>query len=240
MSSFSRRGFLRHGTMGLAAAGLGALTLKAGAQPTESSGDAGEFGKHVLSRSGTVVVEVEPAKSPENFVLTEDNILGPYFRQGAPYRAKVTPPMEPGEVLVVRGRVWGIDTKKPLSGATLHIWQANSKGRYDNDDAENPPAKGIFHNRARLHVDETGYYEYETIVPGRYKIGPERWRPAHIHYAILAPGYKTLVTQLYFKGDPENERDDFIKESLIIDPEVVKTEHGNFKLGTFDIVLEKA
>jgi hypothetical protein len=46
---------------------------------------------------------------------------------------------------------------------------------------------------------------------------PKAWRPSHIHYLIAAPGYKPLVTQLFFKGDPHNKTDDFIKESLIIE-----------------------
>ena len=30
-----------------------------------------------------------------------------------------------GDVLVVRGRVWGYDTRRPLPFATLDIWQAD-------------------------------------------------------------------------------------------------------------------
>jgi hypothetical protein len=48
------------------------------------------------------------------------------------------------------------------------------------------------------------------------------------------------VTQLYFKGDPHNEADDFIRPSLIIDPAVVKVRGSGVQLGTFDIVLAKA
>jgi catechol 1,2-dioxygenase len=242
MNILGRRDFLRRGSLGLAVAGLGSLALRADAAPTEPSGDAGAFGKTLAGAGGVTSTDVEltPPQVPTKFQPTEDNILGPYYRRGAPFRGKITPPLEPGDVMVIRGRVWGFDTKKPLADAELHIWQANAQGRYDNDDPQNPPAPGIFRNRARLQCDETGYYEYETIKPGRYKIGPDAWRPAHIHYMIGAPGYKTLVTQLYFKGDPENSRDQFIKPSLIIDPETIKTPGGTFQLGTFDIVLAKA
>lgn len=54
---------------------------------------------------------------------------------------------------------------------------------------------------------------------------------------VSSPGYKTLVTQLYFEGDPENEKDSFIKPSLIIAPQAVTLPQGRFLLGTFDIVL---
>lgn len=229
--SLDRRSFVSLGSLGLAA-GAASLTLPVYAQPTEGSGELGE--------QSPVFAEIAPPQPPANFKPSEDNILGPYHRKLAPFRAKVTPPLEPGEVLVVRGRVWALDTRKPLAGAVADVWQANAAGRYDNDDRDKPPKPGVFVNRARVMTDETGYYEYETIKPGRYKIGPELWRPAHIHYLVAANGYKTLVTQLYFKGDPYNDSDDFIKPSLIIDPTVLKVRGSGVQLGTFDIVLAKA
>jgi len=231
MTRIDRRLFVSLGSLGLAA-GAASYALPAAAQPTEVSGDVGE--------QSPAFLEVHPPQVPSTFEPTEDNILGPYHRRSAPFRAKVTPPLEPGEPLVVRGRVWAHDTRKPLGGAIVEIWQANAQGRYDNDDPGSPVKPGIFVNRARVMTDESGYYEYETIKPGRYKIGPKLWRPAHIHYLIAARGYKTLITQLYFKGDPYNESDEFIKPSLIIDPAVMKTPGGAVQLGTFDIILQKA
>ena len=93
--------------------------------------------------------------------------------------------------------------------------------------------------RARLVTDENGYYEYETIMPGRYKIGPSAWRPAHIHYMVRHPSYSTLITQLYFKGDPMNAKDRFIKKSLIIDLAKDKSAGGEYRRGEFDVVLAK-
>jgi catechol 1,2-dioxygenase len=238
----ARRDFLRQVSVGLAAGGTAGWTLHASAAPTLATPDAHQFVALLAAEGDPAATDVEllPAKAPAEFRVTEDNILGPFFRPGAPYRGKVTPPLEPGDVIVVRGRVWGIDTKKPLDSALLHVWQASAAGRYDNDDAEHPPRPGIFRNRIRLRTDETGYYEYETVRPGAYKIGPESWRPSHIHYLVAAPGYKRLITQLYFSGDPHNATDDFIKDSLVVDLSTIKTDRGSFQLATFDIVLEKA
>jgi protocatechuate 3,4-dioxygenase beta subunit len=160
------------------AAGAASLALPAFAQVTEASGELGE--------QSPVFAEIAPPQIPADFKATEVNILGPYHRKSAPFRAKVTPPLEPGELMVVRGRVWGVDSRKPLAGAVVEVWQANAAGRYDNDDPDKPPKPGVFVNRARVLTDETGYYEYETIKPGRYKIGPKLWRPAHIHYMVAA------------------------------------------------------
>jgi protocatechuate 3,4-dioxygenase beta subunit len=226
MSGVSRRQLLS----GLAAFGVGGLVLRADAAPTPEAGETGEH-EQVFRRADP---EIAPTGK---FQPTEDCILGPYFRPGAPYRAKITPPLEPGTVLLVRGRVWGFDSKKPLPFARLDIWQANASGRYDNDDPRNPPKEGVFLYRARLVTDENGYYEYETVHPGPYQTGPDTWRPSHVHYRIAATGYKELVTQLFFKGDRFNKTDAFIKDSLIIQPALVKAGAQNYELGTFDIVL---
>jgi catechol 1,2-dioxygenase len=226
-----RREFLRIGGLSLAAVGTGSLAI---AEATESSGDVGDYGSYLESRGEFISI------SDSEWVPTEDNILGPYHRKHAPFRAKITPPLEPGKVLLISGHVYGLDTKKPLASAVIDIWQANKDGRYDNDDPKRPPAKDVFANRARLITDANGYYQYETIRPGRYKIGPEAWRPSHIHYMVHQPGYKALITQMYFKGDPMNAKDRFIKKSLIIDPKKVETAAGTYERGEFDIVLAKA
>lgn len=234
MTRPTRRELLRRSAAGLAAMATGGLTLRADAQPTPASGDVGDYGTY-LNESPPAAGDA--AGAAKSWAITEDNIRGPFYREGVPYRGKVTPPLEPGDVLVINGRVWAFDSRKPLAGAVIDIWQANAKGRYDNDDPANPPKKGEFANRCRLITDEQGYYEYETIRPGRYKIGPDRWRPSHIHYCVRAAGYRSLVTQLYFKGDPMNDKDPFIKPSLIIEPKSVKVEAGQYEVGTFDIVL---
>lgn len=249
MASLTRRDFFRHSAFGLAAAGGGALVLRAGAQPTPAVPDSHGYLALLEQEGGLAPVFAAPAAAPvaapqpappQPFAPTEDNILGPYYRAGAPYRAKVTPPLEPGTVLVVRGRVWGHDTRRPLPGAVLDIWQANAAGRYDNDDPAKPPAADVFVNRTRVVADESGHYEFETVHPGRYRIGPEQWRPSHIHYLVQAAGYRRLVTQLYFKGDPMNDKDDFIRPSLIIALAMEKVGDTQIERGVFDIVLAKA
>lgn len=231
--SLTRRGMLRGGLVG--ALGLavapGSLLLPAYAMPTPQSGDEDAYGGY-LNEPPAVAGDAPADGEP-----TEDNILGPFYRKGAPFRAKISPPLPEGVTLIVQGRVWGFDTKKPLTDARIDIWQADASGRYDNDDPRNPPAKDVFHYRARLGVDEAGGYEYETVLPGRYKIGRDTWRPRHIHYRVQCAGYKTLVTQLYFKDDPHNEKDAFIKPSLIIAPETLKAPGGEYQQGVFNIIL---
>jgi catechol 1,2-dioxygenase len=236
MADLSRRRLIQTGLWGLAAAGATPLILRSDAAPTDATEDTHDYQKF-LSDKG--IPQVQPAGKWEP---TGDDILGPYYLKSAPFRGKVTPPLEPGELLVMRGRIWGIDTKRPITNAVFDIWQANAKGSYDLTDPRKPPKRSGFRNRIRLVTDETGYYEYETIRPGSYRIGggPKDFRPAHIHYMVQAPGYAKLITQLYFKGDRFNKTDRWAsKSNLIIDPEKVRNANGAYQSGVFDIVLAK-
>jgi integrase len=63
------------------------LVLKPDARPTISYDDDEHYVQYVDAMYARSAVSKPP---------TEPDVLGPYFRKGAPYRAKVTPPHEPG------------------------------------------------------------------------------------------------------------------------------------------------
>lgn len=117
------------------------------------------------------------------------------------------------------------------------MWHASAQGRYDNDDNTQLPKPNVYLYRARIVTDENGFYEYETIHPGRYPLDETRLRPAHIHYKIAAPQHETLVTQLYFKGDPQIAGDPFVESSLIIALKNHTVGLSSYESGIFDIVL---
>jgi len=200
----------------LALANSNELILRPDAEPTMSYDDDENYHYYL-----DAIYTQSSARPP-----TEPDVLGPYFRKNAPYRAKVTPPNEPGTTLVVSGRIWGID-----------IWQANAEGHYDNEDPNHPPAPNCFTNRVRLVADEHGRYEYETVHPGAYKMDPTTWRSPHIHYRVGHERYKRLVTQLFFRGDPYEDSDPFFKQSLAIQLQQVQANGKPLEKGVFDIVL---
>jgi catechol 1,2-dioxygenase len=236
MSRLSRRGLLRTGVAGLGLMAAGPTTLLAGdAAATVATPDLHDylaFLREYASEEGAMLAAEQPA--------TPKQILGPYHRPGAPFRGKVTPPLEPGRVLLVHGRIWGVDTRAPLGGAVLDIWQANAEGHYDMSHPDYPLEKGVFYYRTRLVADETGYYEFETVYPGRYEVGADTYRPAHIHYWVRQPGYRELITQLYFEGDPWNEKERGLDFSLV--RPVNKHSRGDqtWESCDFDVVLAKA
>jgi protocatechuate 3,4-dioxygenase beta subunit len=140
---------------------------------------------------------------------TEDNIEGPFYKAGAPENPSLWQPGMEGTKLVVSGRV--LNTRcEPISYAVLDAWQCDAKGVYDNTG---------FNLRGKLKTDKKGKYELTTILPPPYKVSADRYRPAHIHLKLSAPGSKILTTQLYFDGDKWNSVDQAYRKSLTLRPE---------------------
>jgi protocatechuate 3,4-dioxygenase beta subunit len=110
-----------------------------------------------------------------------------------------------GERITVSGRLLDVDGK-PLRGALVEIWQANSAGRYHHDVDRHPaPLDPNFTGAGRCLTDDDGRYRFVTIKPGAYPWGnhPNAWRPAHIHFSVFGRAFtERLVTQMYFPGDP--------------------------------------
>ena len=154
---------------------------------------------------------------------SEDNIEGPFYKEQAPVKSDLTEEGMPGTRLTLSGSVLGM-TCAPLAGALIDVWQANDDGAYD--------AAG-FTLRGTLNADAEGKYTLKTIIPGHYLNGAQ-YRPAHIHVKVSAPGYVLLTTQLYFNGDPYNEGDAFIKDSLIM---TLSDALDGAKTAAFDFVL---
>ena len=100
---------------------------------------------------------------------------------------------EPGEKLLVKGKVWDGACLQGISDAIVDIWHANASGSYDLDG---------YNLRGKVKADNQGNYWFETILPGKYLNG-RSYRPRHIHLKISAPGFSSITTQLYFSGDTD-------------------------------------
>jgi catechol 1,2-dioxygenase len=135
-----------------------------------------------------------PVRSAQECRPTQSDTQGPFYLPGAPSRIAIAGPKEPGERLIVRGRVLGPDCRTPLAGAVLDVWQADASGSYHGAEEQ-------YRLRGRVGADPSGAWELTTIRPGNYRLG-EGMRPAHIHLIVSHPAHPPLVTQLYFRGDP--------------------------------------
>lgn len=164
---------------------------------------------------------------------TTTDILGPFYRPGAPVRADIVQAGTKGEIMHFGGTVFATDGKTPLKEALVEIWHCNENGEYDNTSDN-------YVYRAAWITKEDGKYNFKTILPVPYKVGPTVTRPAHIHMRISANGGQDLVTQLYFKGDQHIEKDTSASDprSMSRILEISKNAAGE-KVLKFDIVLQK-
>jgi catechol 1,2-dioxygenase len=179
--------------------------------------------------------------------LTTGDIIGPFYRFGAPFQTQLAGTDEPGERLIISGKVYSSDCRSYLANTLIEVWQANNAGQYDTDKPGNFTEHVDFRLRGMMLTDEQGNYEFETVMPGRYPIPPnlpglEKYagvmRPAHIHFRVSEILHVPLTTQLYFKGDPNIANDPWArsKPSMAIDLK----QDGKFLHGNLDFVLDNS
>jgi len=159
---------------------------------------------------------------------TESTVLGPFHVDGAPplpMGATLSRDGK-GEPLWLSGRVLD-QSRQPIEGAKLDVWQTSSDGFYDIQDRSQPKMnlRGVFTTGA------DGRYFFRSIKPSSYPIptdgpvgqlltalGRHPMRPAHIHFIVNAPGYESVTTHIFVEGDPYLESDAVfgVKDSLIV------------------------
>ena len=203
----------------------------------------------VIAGSG-VVLSTKLAAAEAAVQRTPGQVLGPFYPLGElPQSSDLTrvsgrSGRAEGQVINVMGRVLNL-SGEPVRNAKVEIWQANTYGRYAHPSDPNPaPIDPNFEGAALLTTDPEGRYRFKTIKPAAYPAGPNRFRPAHIHFQVSGRQDR-LVTQMYFEGDPYNEADPFLnsagrKEVLITKLQAPSPElEPDSKMVVFDIVLYK-
>jgi len=107
-----------------------------------------------------------------------------------------------GEVTHLAGRILDIDGN-PIEKARVEIWQCDAGGVYHHPgDRGRKRLDQNFQGYGRTLSDTGGAYRFRTIQPVPYP-----GRTPHIHFAVQAPGFRELVTQMYVAGHPQNARD---------------------------------
>jgi protocatechuate 3,4-dioxygenase beta subunit len=147
-----------------------------------------------------------------------------------------------GSLIRVTGQVLD-ENGKPVEGALVDIWQANTHGRYHHEDDPNTaPRDPNFQGWAMVKTDAEGRYAFTTIKPGAYKVNEEWSRPPHIHYKVSCRGFHEITTQMYFEGEVLNESDRLLRsvaeearDSLVVSFQEV----DGIASGHFPIVLAR-
>jgi len=99
-------------------------------------------------------------------------------------QARIAPPGEPGEPLVLSGRV--VDrTGRPATGIVVYAYHTDRHGIYPHAPGLRGAAARHGALRGWAMTDAAGRYRFETIRPGSY---PGRDVPQHIHMHVIEPG----------------------------------------------------
>jgi catechol 1,2-dioxygenase len=149
---------------------------------------------------------------------TTANMLGPFWRTQSPRMKSgdsIVRSATPGPALFVSARV--VDNSgQPVVDAEVDVWQSSPEGFYENQD----PVQADMNLRGKFTTDENGSFKFRSILPAGYPIpvngpvgdlirlqGRHNLRPAHVHFLIYKPGFKTHISQVYVNNDPNLETD---------------------------------
>jgi catechol 1,2-dioxygenase len=149
---------------------------------------------------------------------TTANLMGPFWREGSPRMANgasIVRSPTPGVPVFVDAWVHDSDGQ-PLADARVDVWQASPEGFYENQD----PQQAQMNLRGTFVTDAAGHIAFRTVKPAGYPVpvdgpvgdllraqGRHNMRPAHLHFMIHKPGYKTQFSQVYSGDDPNLETD---------------------------------
>jgi catechol 1,2-dioxygenase len=149
---------------------------------------------------------------------THANNLGPFWRAGAPRvenGGTLLRGAAPGPALFFKGWVKDMDGR-PVEGVEVDVWHSSPAGLYENQD----PSQPEMNLRGVLTTDRHGAFSFRSVKPAGYPVpidGPagvllkaqkrHNMRPAHLHFLIYKPGWKTIASQICVPDDPHLETD---------------------------------
>ena len=149
---------------------------------------------------------------------TTANLLGPFWRMGSPRTesgGSIVRSPTPGAPIFVTARVTD-PQGAPVAGAEVDVWHASPEGLYENQDLR----QAEMNLRGKFITDDDGAIRFCSVKPAGYPIpvdgpvgallraqGRHNMRPAHLHFLIFKPGYKTQYSQVYSSDDPHLDTD---------------------------------
>jgi protocatechuate 3,4-dioxygenase beta subunit len=200
---------------------------------------------HIISRRAFALGAVGAAAvGPRALAqaLTANSEMGPFFPFG--YRGETDADLTriaghanraQGQVIEVVGRV--LDKfGRPINGARLDIWQANTFGKYAHpQDDSDRPLDPDFQGFATINTGSDGSWKLLTVKPGMYGT-PGDQRTPHIHMDISGSTSRNIF-QMYFPDEQASNAKDGPFKSLGADaPTSIATGLGDHRY-SWDIVL---
>lgn len=149
---------------------------------------------------------------------TTANLMGPFWRMDSPptpQGGSIVRSPTAGVPLLVNA--WVRDAQgRPVEGAEVDVWHTSAEGFYENQD----PDQADMNLRGKFITDAQGHIAFRSVKPAGYPIplsgpvgallqmqGRHNMRPAHIHFMIYKPGFKTQFSQVYSHDDPHIDTD---------------------------------
>ncbi|HTT47378.1 MAG TPA: dioxygenase [Pseudolabrys sp.] len=149
---------------------------------------------------------------------TTANLLGPFWRMNSPATqngGSIVRSPTPGPALFVNATVRD-QQGKPIADAEVDVWHSSPEGFYEQQD----PKQADMNLRGKFMTDGHGCFGFRSVKPAGYPIpidgpvgdlvratGRHHYRPAHLHFLIFKPGFKTLISQIYVNDDDKLETD---------------------------------
>lgn len=185
----------------------------------------------------------------EALTLTPRMTEGPYYPDHLPLNqdndlVRTSDKDAPAEGIIANfgGRLLNADGK-PVKDATIELWQADNNGCYIHSRGvqRGKERDSKFQGYGKVVTNSKGEYQFRTIKPGLYT-----GRTRHYHVAVAQNGKRMLTTQLFFAGEPGNDRDGVLRsvkdevQRLSVIREFKPREQGSSELfATWDIALGK-
>lgn len=111
-----------------------------------------------------------------------------------------------GTITHLSGRILD-PTGSPIRNALVEIWQVDHHGVYLHEGSASAEKRDTnFQGFGRFLTGTAGEYYFRTIRPVSYP-----GRTPHIHFAVKLKGREKWTTQLYIKGEPQNEKDGLLR-----------------------------
>ena len=208
--------------------------------------------RRALVRSGAIAGTLGVAfacsagRALAELVATPRQTSGPFYPVELPLDADNDlvqvagrPQQAAGQVLHLFGRVLDPDGRA-LAGAEVQIWQCDAQGYYHHPRDRGGRADPNFQGFGATRTDAQGAYRFRTLRPVPYT-----GRTPHIHVAVLGDEFDTLITQMYLRGEPLNERDGLFRsirdpaqrERVLVALEPAPEMEPGAQTGTFDLVI---
>jgi hydroxyquinol 1,2-dioxygenase len=159
---------------------------------------------------------------------TEGSVLGPFHAEASPIVPVGADLIKgnDGDPVLLHGRVLDLEGR-PIAGAILDFWQTAANGLYPVQDPNQHPDN----LRCRMRTGSDGKYAMKVIRPSPYTVpydgpvgdllragGRHAWRPAHFHFIVAAPGFRSVVTELFNEDDSYIEQDAAfgVRDSIVV------------------------